>query len=118
MTSLIIMTQGGKILLNPYAVIPVNATMWPKRNYQMALTFAKFLISPQGQDLIGNYTIEGHPTFIAIARNITAANALGFPNQAQELAWYDSVNPANMTTTAAISVIVQAAKYEDWAIAN
>jgi tungstate transport system substrate-binding protein len=116
LTNLMIMTQGGKSLLNPYAVIPVNATMWPQRNYQMALTFAKFLISPQGQDLIGNYTVEGKATFIPIARNITAANALGFPNQAQELAWYDSVNPANMTTTAAIGVIVLAAKYEDWLV--
>ncbi|HUK50029.1 MAG TPA: substrate-binding domain-containing protein [Terriglobales bacterium] len=117
LTNLIIMTQGSKNLLNPYAVIPVNATMWPNRNYQMALTFAKFLISPQGQDLIGNYTVEGKPTFIPIARNITAANALGFPDQAKELAWYDSVNPANMaSTTAATGVIVLATKYEDWLV--
>ncbi len=99
LTNLKIMIQGDKMLLNPYSVIPVNPERWPQRNYKMALNFAKFLLSPEGQDLIGNYTKGGHPLFIPIARNFTRAEALGFPDQPQEIAWYDSVNPATMSLT-------------------
>jgi tungstate transport system substrate-binding protein len=99
LSNLKILVQGDKNLLNPYAVIPVNPEKWPQRNYKMALTFAKFLISPQGQDLIGNYTKGGLSTFIPIARNITAAQALGFPDQQKEVAWYDSTNPNSMSMT-------------------
>ena len=93
-----VMTQGGKILLNPYAVIPVNGTRFPQRNYRMAVAFAKFLISNNGQQLIANFKRAGQSLFIPIARNYTAAHSLGFPTQEQEVAWYDSVN----TTTLAI----------------
>lgn len=92
LTNLEVMTQGDKILLNPYAVIPVNGTRFPERNYRMAVTFAKFLISNQGQQLIANFTKGGQSLFVPIARNYTAAHSLGFPTQEQEVAWYDSVN--------------------------
>jgi tungstate transport system substrate-binding protein len=99
LTNLKILVQGDKTLLNPYAVIPVNPAKWPQRNYKLALIFAKFLISPAGQDLIGNYTKGGMATFIPIARNYTAAEALGFPDQPTEVAWYDSTNPQNMNVS-------------------
>jgi tungstate transport system substrate-binding protein len=92
LTNLKVMTQGEKILLNPYAVIPVNGTRFPARNYRMSVAFAKFLISNYGQQLIANYKRGGQSLFVSIARNYTAAGTLGFPNQQQEVAWYDSVN--------------------------
>lgn len=96
LTTLEVMTQGDKMLLNPYAVIPVNGTMFPQRNYHMAVTFAKFLISNDGQQLIANYKVGNQSLFIPIARNFTAAYSLGFPTQEQEVAWYDSVDPATL----------------------
>jgi tungstate transport system substrate-binding protein len=96
LTNLEVMTQGDKTLLNPYAVIPVNGTMFPQRNYRMAVTFAKFLISNDGQQLIANYKVVNQSLFIPIARNFTAAQSLGFPTQEQEVAWYDSVDLATL----------------------
>lgn len=95
LTNLEVMTEGDKILLNPYAVIPVNDTKFPQRNYRMAVSFAKFLISTDGQQLIANYQRANQSLFIPIARNYTAAHSLGFPTQEQEVAWYDSVDPTS-----------------------
>lgn len=96
LTNLEVMTQGGKILLNPYAVIPINGTKFPQRNYRVAVSFAKFLISTDGQRLIANFQKANQSLFIPIARNYTAAHALGFPTQEQEVAWYDSVDTTRL----------------------
>jgi hypothetical protein len=93
------MTEGGEILLNPYAVIPVNGTKFPVRNYRLAVVFAKFLISNYGQQLIMNFKRAGQSLFIPIARNFTAAHSLGFPNQESEVAWYDSIDPMRLVLT-------------------
>jgi len=90
LTNMVVLVQSDKILLNPYAIILVNPDTWPQRNYKGALTFAKWMISEEGQNMIANYTKEGQTLFISIARNVTMANSLGFPDQQQELAWYDS----------------------------
>ncbi len=93
LTNMAILVQGDKILLNPYAVILVNPEKYPRRNYKGALTFAKFMISEEGQTLIGGFTKEGEVLFNPIARNIESAQNLGFPNQENELAWYDAQEP-------------------------
>jgi len=90
LTNMIVLVQSDKTLLNPYAIILVNPDKWPQRNYKGALTFAKYMISEEGQNVIASFTKEGKTLFIPIARNVTLANSLGFPNQQQELAWYDS----------------------------
>ena len=90
LTNMVVLVQSDKILLNPYAIILVNPDKWPQRNYKDALTFARWMISEEGQNMIANYTKEGQTLFIPIARNVTMANSLGFPDQQQELAWYDS----------------------------
>ena len=90
LTNMAVLVQSDKILLNPYAIILVNPDKWPQRNYKDALTFAKWMISEEGQNMIANYNKEGQTLFISIARNVTMANSLGFPDQQQELAWYDS----------------------------
>jgi tungstate transport system substrate-binding protein len=54
-------------LLNPYGIILINSTMHPNINSDLATDFLLFMISPEGQSLIGNYTINGvqvfHPIF-------------------------------------------------------
>lgn len=90
LTNMVILVQSDKMLLNPYAIILVNPDKWPQRNHKGALTFAKYMISEEGQNAISSFTKNGQTLFISIARNATAANSLGFPSQQQELAWYDS----------------------------
>ena len=104
LTNLEVMTEGDKILLNPYAVIPVNGTRYTQRNFHMAVAFAKFLISTDGQMLIADFKKGGLSLFNPIARNYTAAHSLGFPDQEKELAWYDSVNTSFLTCIPSISV--------------
>ncbi len=87
-----ILTDKDADLLNPYAVIPVNPQKYPQRNYKMAMAFVKFLISDEGQKLIADYKRGGETLFFAIAKNYSKANELGFPNQEQEIAWYNSQN--------------------------
>ncbi|PSP74980.1 molybdenum transporter [Halobacteriales archaeon QS_3_64_16] len=56
--------DGPMILLNPYGVIPVDPAIHPNVNYQLAMAYAGFLTSPQGQSAIENYTVEGSQLFL------------------------------------------------------
>lgn len=93
LTNMAVLVQSDKILLNPYAVILVNPEKYPQRNYNGALRLAKFMISEEGQNLIGGFAREGETLFTPIARNIESAKKLGFPEQENELAWYDGQQP-------------------------
>ena len=48
----------GSILLNVYSVIAINRDKHPKTNAEMAENMVNFLISPQIQELIGNYGVK------------------------------------------------------------
>lgn len=87
-TDLAVLVENDKILLNPYGIIPVNPERYPKRNFNMALAFVKFLISEEGQNSIRNFKKDNESLFIPFARNFTLAHTLGFPNQEQEVEWY------------------------------
>ncbi len=89
LTNLMLFVQSDKTLLNPYSIILVNPEKWSQRNYKGALAFAKYMISEEGQTVIASFTKYGKALFIPMARNVTLASSLGFPNQQQELAWYD-----------------------------
>jgi len=90
LTNMVISVQGDKVLLNPYAMILVNPEKYPRRNYRGAIALVKFMISEEGQNLIASFTKEGEVLFFPIATNIVLANTLGFPDQEQEVAWYNA----------------------------
>ena len=90
LTNMAVLVEGDKILLNPYAVILVNPEQYPQRNYKGALALAQFMISEEGQNLIGGFIKEGEVLFNPIARSAESAHNLGFPDQEDELAWYDA----------------------------
>jgi len=92
LTNMVILVQGDKILLNPYAMILVNPEKYPRRNYRGAIALVKFMISEEGQNLITSFMKEGEVLFFPIATNIELANTLGFPDQEQEVAWYNAQN--------------------------
>ncbi len=60
----------GKELLNVYSVIAVNPSQHPDANFQGAMNFIQFLVSQDGQDLIGGYGQEnyGQPLFCPAVR--------------------------------------------------
>lgn len=57
---LVPLVTTGKDLLNIYTAIPVNPQKFPKTNSEGAQSFIDFLVSPEGQAIIGKY---GNSTF-------------------------------------------------------
>lgn len=66
---LVPIVEKGSILLNVYAAIAVNQENVAVRNLEMAKNLISFLISPEIQELIGEYGVEeyGRPLFIPTA---------------------------------------------------
>ena len=60
---LAILADQQDLLKNPYSVILVNPAKCPKAKYAHAQAFAKFLLSPQGQKIIGDYKADGQKLF-------------------------------------------------------
>ncbi|MCX8171750.1 MAG: substrate-binding domain-containing protein [Candidatus Bathyarchaeota archaeon] len=88
-----VLVQGDAMLLNPYAIILVNPEKHPHRNYKGALALAKWILSEEGQNLIANFRREGEIMFYPMAGDFNKARELGFPDQDEEIAWYDLQNP-------------------------
>ena len=63
---LIVLLEGDARLLNRYSVITVNPARHPHVHRDDAGRFADFLVSPQGQGLIGAFGVEryGQPLFV------------------------------------------------------
>ena len=62
--ALVVLVEGDKPLLNQYSVIPVNPKQCPKVKYDMAESFRKWLASPAGQKVVGDFTLKGKKLFI------------------------------------------------------
>jgi tungstate transport system substrate-binding protein len=60
-----ILVEGDNSLLNIYHVITVNQAKWPEANYEGALAFARFMLEPATQKVIGEFGVEkfGQPLF-------------------------------------------------------
>ncbi|MEE9276487.1 MAG: substrate-binding domain-containing protein [bacterium] len=61
--SLQVLVEGDKKLLNPYGVIVVNPKRFGHVNYKLAMKYVDFLVSPEGQRLIGEFRMGGHQLF-------------------------------------------------------
>lgn len=63
------LVETGELLLNVYSVIAINPEKHPGTDLEMANNLVAFLISPEIQELIGNYGVEeyGVPLFIPCA---------------------------------------------------
>lgn len=60
--------EGDDMLKNPYGVIPVNPERFPHVRHNLADTFAKWLVSEKGQQVIGSYQLHGRSLFFPDAR--------------------------------------------------
>lgn len=54
---------GDARLINVYSVILVNPQRYPERNFALARKYADFITSPEGQAIIGKFTIAGQVVF-------------------------------------------------------
>ncbi|MDL5362971.1 substrate-binding domain-containing protein [Halalkalicoccus sp. NIPERK01] len=54
---------GPEILANPYGVLAINPAVHGDVNYQLAMSYIGFLTSPEGQDVIENYELDGEQLF-------------------------------------------------------
>jgi len=58
-----ITVQGDEDMFNQYGVIPVNPAKCPSVNVDAAQTFADWLVSDEGQDVIAAYTVADQQLF-------------------------------------------------------
>jgi tungstate transport system substrate-binding protein len=65
-----------KELLNVYSAIAVNQTRYPHTNFDGAINFTKFLVSDEGQQLIGKYGKDeyGQPLFYPAVKLLQETN--------------------------------------------
>ncbi len=54
---------GPELLANPYGVVAVNPGVHENVNYDLAMSYIGFITSPEGQEVIGEYTVEGEQLF-------------------------------------------------------
>ena len=55
--------QGDEDMFNQYGVIPVNPAKCPSVNADAARTFADWLVSDEGQEVIAGYKVDGQQLF-------------------------------------------------------
>ena len=60
-----IMVEGDPLLSNPYGVIMVNPERFPDVNADLAQKFVNWLTSPETQEAIDAYRVNGHQLFFA-----------------------------------------------------
>ncbi|KAB1187345.1 MULTISPECIES: substrate-binding domain-containing protein [Haloferax] len=94
---------GPAILKNPYGVIPVNPAKYPDVNYSLAMAYAGFLTSPEGQEIISNYTVDGSQLF--------------FPNALSESPQFGQYVPEEYDGGNA-SASVSDAQFDQWVAEN
>ncbi len=58
-----VLLQGDPLLHNPYGIIAVNPERFPHVHYKEAMRFIEWIVSPEGQGLIGSFTKEGESLF-------------------------------------------------------
>lgn len=70
-----IVLEGDETLFNPYGIIAVSATKYPDTNHAGAQALIDWMISEEGQQLIGGFKINDKPLFIPNAGEEAAAEA-------------------------------------------
>jgi tungstate transport system substrate-binding protein len=88
--SLIVMSEGDSILLNPYGMILINQGMYPDLNHEMAQNLVAYLISEQGQQEIGAFTVGGEVLFKPLYGK--CASITDCPTQTTELAFWGPIS--------------------------
>ena len=67
--SLKLLSEGDSKLHNPYSIIAVNPSRYPKINFVGAMSLIEWITSVDGQKLIDTYKINGETLFMPTAKN-------------------------------------------------
>jgi tungstate transport system substrate-binding protein len=70
--NLVILVQGDKRLFNQYGVFLVNPKLHPNVKVKLGKEFIDYLISPEGQNVIKNYRVNGQELFFPDANDPNA----------------------------------------------
>jgi tungstate transport system substrate-binding protein len=62
-TDLVIVHEGGEELFNPYGVIAVNPARHPHVNHSAARSYIRWITSPETQEMIARYKVQGKVLF-------------------------------------------------------
>jgi tungstate transport system substrate-binding protein len=62
-TDLQIVFEGDKDIFNPYGIIAVNPAKHPHVNYDLAMALVAFFTSPEGQQMINDFKVNGQQLF-------------------------------------------------------
>lgn len=62
-----IVLENDPALYNPYGVIAVDPQRYPDSNYTGAMAFIGWITSPEGQQMIADYRIDGQTLFTPMA---------------------------------------------------
>ena len=81
--------EKDPILLNPYRVMLINPAKFSYVHYAEAHKFILFLVSPEIQNFIGNYTKGGQKLFNPVFGN-TSTIGINDPYEDQEVAYWKS----------------------------
>ncbi|MCF1437559.1 MAG: substrate-binding domain-containing protein [Shewanella sp.] len=57
--------DGGKTLANPYQIMLINSKKYPDLNHKGAQALSNWLISPEAQQMINSYRVNGEQLFKA-----------------------------------------------------
>ena len=88
--TLLVLSEGDSILLNPYGMILINPEMYPNINHEMAQNLVAYMISEQGQQKIADFRKGGEILFKPLYGK--CASITGCPTQAQELAFWGPIS--------------------------
>ena len=88
--TLLVLSEGDSILLNPYGMILINPEMYPNLNHEMAQNLVAYMISEQGQQKIADFRKGGEILFKPLYGK--CASITGCPTQSQELAFWGSIS--------------------------
>ncbi len=62
-TGLSILVQGDPKMYNPYGIIAVSPKKYPDINYEGAMKLIEWITSPEGQNLIAGFKVNGEQLF-------------------------------------------------------
>jgi len=86
--SLVVLCENDTSLLNPYSIILLNSTKHPNINSDLATNFLLFMVSRQGQSLIGNFTVDGRQLFFPVYGN---PESIGLPSENATVTYLNSL---------------------------
>jgi len=84
-----LVSEGDPTLLNIYRVFLVNPAKYPNLHHEEAEKFVLFLVSPEGQAFIGNYTKGGQKLFSPLFGRLDEVG-IQDPYEDQEVAYWKS----------------------------